>query len=123
MAALEFGFGINMNSGVRILNLVTTLAVSVFLITPANQLYAHGGRTDGTGCHNDRKNGGRHCHNGSSKPTPVGPLTVKQSESYYSNCDAARAAGVAPLQRSDPGYAAHLDRDNDGIACEPYHGR
>ncbi|OZY85709.1 hypothetical protein CBP51_01250 [Cellvibrio mixtus] len=25
---------------------------------------AHGGRTDKYGCHNDRKNGGYHCHNG-----------------------------------------------------------
>jgi Excalibur calcium-binding domain len=37
---------------------------------------------------------------------------------YYKNCDAARAAGVTPLYEGDPGYAPHLDRDNDGIACE-----
>ncbi len=37
---------------------------------------------------------------------------------YYSNCSAARAAGVTPLHRGDPGYARHLDRDNDGVACE-----
>lgn len=36
----------------------------------------------------------------------------------YANCDAARAAGAAPLYRGEPGYAARLDRDNDGIACE-----
>ena len=38
----------------------------------------------------------------------------------YRNCAAARAAGAAPLYRGQPGYTAHLDRDNDGIACEPY---
>ncbi|MEU0964833.1 excalibur calcium-binding domain-containing protein [Streptomyces sp. NPDC005917] len=37
---------------------------------------------------------------------------------YYSNCSEARAAGAAPLYRGDPGYAAHLDRDGDGVACE-----
>jgi uncharacterized membrane protein YgcG len=37
---------------------------------------------------------------------------------YYANCDAVRAAGKAPLHRGDPGYAAHLDRDGDGVACE-----
>ncbi|MCW2567797.1 MAG: Excalibur domain protein, partial [Mycobacterium sp.] len=37
---------------------------------------------------------------------------------YYANCDAARAAGAAPLHRGQPGYRAGLDRDNDGIACE-----
>ncbi len=42
---------------------------------------------------------------------------------YYRNCAAARAAGAAPVYRGDPGYAPHLDRDNDGIGCEPYRGR
>ncbi len=37
---------------------------------------------------------------------------------YYANCDAARAAGAAPLYRGDPGYRSGLDRDNDGVACE-----
>ena len=37
---------------------------------------------------------------------------------YYKNCSEARAAGVTPLYDGDPGYAPHLDRDNDGIACE-----
>ncbi|WP_430997450.1 excalibur calcium-binding domain-containing protein, partial [Klebsiella pneumoniae] len=23
----------------------------------------------------------------------------------------------------DPGYGPHLDRDNDGVGCEPYRGR
>ncbi len=37
---------------------------------------------------------------------------------YYENCDAARAAGAAPLHEGDPGYRAALDRDNDGTACD-----
>ena len=37
---------------------------------------------------------------------------------YYKNCSEARAAGVTPLYEGDPGYAPHLDRDNDGIGCE-----
>ena len=37
---------------------------------------------------------------------------------YYKNCAAARADGATPLYEGDPGYAPHLDRDNDGIACE-----
>lgn len=36
----------------------------------------------------------------------------------YANCTEARAAGVTPLYRGDPGYAPKLDGDNDGIACE-----
>jgi Excalibur calcium-binding domain/Protein of unknown function (DUF1524) len=37
---------------------------------------------------------------------------------YYENCEAARAAGAAPVRRGDPGYGSHLDRDGDGSACE-----
>ncbi|AXE39871.1 hypothetical protein JS278_02736 [Acidipropionibacterium virtanenii] len=40
------------------------------------------------------------------------------SDAYYQNCSAARAAGVAPLHRGDPGYSTKLDRDGDGVACE-----
>lgn len=41
---------------------------------------------------------------------------------HYSGCNEVRAAGKAPLFRGDPGYARHLDRDSDGVACEPYRG-
>ncbi|MFI6932935.1 excalibur calcium-binding domain-containing protein [Streptomyces sp. NPDC050287] len=36
----------------------------------------------------------------------------------YANCSEVRAAGAAPIYRGEPGYASHLDRDNDGIACD-----
>ena len=51
----------------------------------------------------------------STDPLPPTPV-------YYHNCDAARAAGVAPLQVREPGYRPGLDADGDGIACEPYFG-
>jgi len=41
---------------------------------------------------------------------------------FYRYCSDARAAGVAPIRRGQPGYAPHLDRDGDGIACESYRG-
>jgi Excalibur calcium-binding domain len=41
---------------------------------------------------------------------------------YYANCAAAQAAGAAPISRDEAGYRSALDRDNDGIACEPYSG-
>ncbi|MFJ1971211.1 excalibur calcium-binding domain-containing protein [Streptomyces sp. NPDC087903] len=37
---------------------------------------------------------------------------------YYANCTEVRAAGAAPIHRGEPGYASHLDRDNDGTACD-----
>jgi hypothetical protein len=47
-------------------------------------------------------------------PAPTGP----RAEAYYASCDAARAAGAAPVHAGDPGYGRHLDRDGDGSACE-----
>ncbi|GHA71834.1 hypothetical protein GCM10010372_83440 [Streptomyces tauricus] len=41
-----------------------------------------------------------------------------EGSAYYANCDAARAAGAAPVHRGEPGYASHLDRDGDGIGCD-----
>ena len=39
---------------------------------------------------------------------------------YFPGCDAARAAGAAPIYRWQPGYREEMDGDNDGVACEPY---
>ncbi|MGW1207407.1 excalibur calcium-binding domain-containing protein [Streptomyces cyaneofuscatus] len=51
--------------------------------------------------------------------TPSDEPGVSPSPSYE-NCDAAEEAGDAPLYTGDPGYGDHLDRDGDGVACEPY---
>jgi hypothetical protein len=52
--------------------------------------------------------------------TPRAPATTSAPAAgvYYANCTAARAAGVAPLTRGEPGYRSALDSDNDGVACE-----
>lgn len=42
-----------------------------------------------------------------------------QSSVYYETCADARAAGAAPLHRGEPGYRPGLDKDGDGVACEP----
>ncbi|MFR0358502.1 excalibur calcium-binding domain-containing protein [Streptomyces sediminimaris] len=49
--------------------------------------------------------------------TGPGPHSSGPSPSYK-NCDEARAAGAAPIHEGEPGYAPHLDRDHDGVACE-----
>ena len=47
------------------------------------------------------------------------PATAPNNQPvHYSNCDAARAGGAAPVRRGDRGYGPHLDRDGDGVACE-----
>lgn len=59
----------------------------------------------------------------STTPAPApAPAPKKESGSggsaYYKNCDAARAAGAAPVRVGDPGYRKGLDRDGDGVGCE-----
>jgi hypothetical protein len=55
--------------------------------------------------------------------SPRGHSSLDRTETdaqsvYFRNCSAARAAGAAPIAVGEPGYASHLDRDGDGIACE-----
>ena len=100
--------------------------------------FAHGGGLDASGCHNDRKRGGYHCHGGGRKTssflsTPAkrkkvvakaknGVRTARtlfgNSDVYFANCSQARAAGAAPVRAGSPGYARRLDRDGDGVGCE-----
>ncbi|MFH9133208.1 excalibur calcium-binding domain-containing protein [Streptomyces sp. NPDC017524] len=55
-----------------------------------------------------------------SNSTPEAADPKDPAPAYYKNCDAARAAGAAPVEEGDPGYAPHLDRDGDGVGCEPW---
>ncbi|WP_312126609.1 excalibur calcium-binding domain-containing protein [Brevundimonas sp.] len=106
---------------------VSAIIGALMAATPAS---AHPGGLNAEGCHNDRKNGGYHCHRGggsssrsnNSNAQPRGFIGagagVGTRQRYYANCSEARAAGAAPIRRGEPGYGAYLDRDNDGIACE-----
>ena len=90
--------------------------LSALVLSPSFAVSAHPGRLAADGCHNDRKNGGRHCHR--EKRNSVPRQQQRSDTVYFANCDAARAAGAAPVYRGQPGYAPHLDRDNDGVGCE-----
>ncbi|GAA4520416.1 DUF1524 domain-containing protein [Brachybacterium paraconglomeratum] len=50
-------------------------------------------------------------------PAPA-PATEDGGSVHFQNCDAARAAGAAPVRTGDPGYRKGLDRDGDGVGCE-----
>jgi hypothetical protein len=98
------------------------------VLLPTPHAVAHPGGLDAEGCHTDRKRGGRHCHGAASATSPrtarpaaatVNPQAAVQPAGAFRNCTAARAAGAAPVRRGDAGYGAHLDRDNDGVGCEP----
>jgi hypothetical protein len=48
----------------------------------------------------------------------IGAAAPASADVYYKNCSEAREAGVTPILEGQDGYAPHLDRDSDGIACE-----
>lgn len=102
---------------------VIIIALSFVLLSLSTPAQAHPGRTAADGCHNDKKAGTRHCHGAKKARTTERSNLASQKKKrsgtvYYKNCTAARAAGAAPVRRGEPGYARHLDRDNDGIGCE-----
>jgi hypothetical protein len=95
------------------------LSIALIAMLTGAAASAHPGGLAADGCHNDRKNGGRHCHRSSPAPAPASrPSRLLGGAVYYPNCAAARAAGAAPVRSGDPGYARHLDRDGDGVGCE-----
>ena len=92
------------------------------LTIPPLPVLAHPGGLNAEGCHNNRKTGEYHCHR-NRRTTQSAPTAQLQGGVYFANCTAARQAGAAPIYRGQPGYRPALDRDNDGVACEPYRGR
>lgn len=107
-------FKIRLEFALLLLQILFLIGAALFwLVSPAS---AHPGGLASNGCHNDRKNGGRHCHRGpAAKPPKSAP---SGGAIYYPNCAAARAASAAPIYRGEPGYRSHFDRDEDGKACE-----
>lgn len=55
--------------------LIAILTASACL-APASSVFAHGGGLNAQGCHNDRKNGGYHCHRSQPKTTPQPKATT-----------------------------------------------
>lgn len=104
-------------------SVLALLAIILGLGLPAVSAVAHPGGLNAEGCHNNRKTGGYHCHGGGSSERSTMSVSRLSGSNAFRNCTEVRAAGAAPVLRGDPGYGAHLDRDGDGIGCEPYRGR
>ena len=68
--------------------LAALFLVSLFAPTPAA---GHPGGLAADGCHNDRKNGGRHCHCGPNAGRTTQP--TRMDDVYYPNHPSARATG------------------------------
>ncbi len=108
------------------------MAFTVIALCIVMNVSAHSGGLNAEGCHNDRKRGGYHCHRGNNTslrdnetprdsfmPLRIAPARGPRGSGTFANCAEARAAGAAPVSRGEPGYGPHLDRDGDGIGCEP----
>ena len=105
--------------------LMKTFFLAAFLATIGTGVFAHSGGLNASGCHNNRKTGGYHCHRAAAPAPTIRSQNNNRPQSLfgngggaYRNCSEARAAGAAPVYRGDPGYGSHLDRDNDGVGCE-----
>ncbi|MET0290062.1 MAG: excalibur calcium-binding domain-containing protein [Pseudoxanthomonas sp.] len=107
------------------------LLAAVVSLRPADA-GAHAGGLNKDGCHHDRKQGGEHCHRGPAATeavrrqplmSPAADASVPARAQVFRNCAEARAAGAAPVRRGELGYGVHLDRDHDGVGCEPSRGR
>ena len=123
---------IEADKGISIETVIT--AIETALLTA----YRH---TDGFAPHArvdvNRKTGDYHCHRSPARqpiaesyasaqglaPLKTGSQGGMRSSGAFKNCTEARAAGAAPVRIGEPGYGPHLDRDGDGIGCEPYRGR
>ncbi|MBJ7442230.1 MAG: excalibur calcium-binding domain-containing protein [Sphingopyxis sp.] len=95
--------------------------LAIAITGSASPALSHGGGLNAQGCHNDRKNGGYHCHRSPSGDTAQvrpQPMLGSSGGAAFPNCTAARSAGAAPVRVGDPGYGRHLDRDGDGVGCE-----
>jgi hypothetical protein len=97
--------------------------VTLFVLMLPGISFAHGGRTDASGCHTNRKTGEYHCHG--TVTTPVARTEARTSTRQLSddkNCtDFATQAAAQEfyIAQGGPALDPHdLDRDHDGIACE-----
>jgi hypothetical protein len=94
--------------------------ILVFICAVSCDAYAHSGRTNAQGCHNDRKNGGYHCHNGGTTraSAPTHTPSVRSSATQLQNVVKENAARttvtedfymcVQEVQRLAENYSATL---------------
>jgi hypothetical protein len=47
-------------------------------------------------------------------------VTQRTNDQHYGGCEEARAANHENIYSWEPSYRVSMDRDGDGVACEPY---
>jgi hypothetical protein len=89
------------------------------LISMAQPVFAHGGRTNAEGCHNNRKTGEYHCHGAGtiSKVKTITPVATATGCERRPRCYELTSCADAMHYFRDCGLD-RLDGDNDGVPCE-----
>jgi hypothetical protein len=78
--------------------IVVQSAITAFFAPPA---WSHGGGLDANGCHNDRKNGGYHCHRGNSNPATARPRRSQAYENPSSGSGAPESSNARSMETKD----------------------
>lgn len=100
------------------------ITITALLLAWEGGVTAHPAEPGFTGCLKDPQTGHFHCHGQGTPEAKANDERPGEARTvWFPNCTAARRAGYAPMRRGEPGYRIELDRDGDGVACEPYRNR
>jgi hypothetical protein len=96
-----------------------TKCLTLFLLTSiiAQTVFAHGGRTNADGCHNNRKTGEYHCHGAGAVPKSKTTPSVAAGCERQPYCYELTSCADAMYYFKNCGLD-RLDGDNDGVPCE-----
>ena len=73
---------------------IRPVVLAISLVAMPVTAYAHGGGLNALGCHNERKTGGYHCHQGGgSSSSSLGSLKSSMSEDFYNTALARKLDG------------------------------
>ncbi len=109
-----------------------SVLVTLLLVLMPMSVFAHGGRTNSAGCHNNTKTGDYHCHNSGVSEQKESSTNVRSARTSARNLarTSFRDYDCADFEywidaqdfyeeQGGPMIDPHdLDRDRDGDACE-----
>ncbi len=101
---------------------MTKLFLSLLLLVLPLSVFAHAGRLNAEGCHNNKKTGQYECHEVKEKTAKVSAKSKARTDARDYNCaDFLTQEEAQTLYKKTGGPKTDmydLDRDKDGIACE-----
>lgn len=80
-------------------NIAIAILINLFA---AEVALSHSGRTNSEGCHNNRKTGGYHCHNGGYKNRNQSSYSRSSSSSSFNSSNQTIPSTALPARRTKP---------------------